>query len=56
MLYQLHKRELEEKLRTFKKILAEEKDPEGIADAQERIARIKAELEKLELPDEAFRA
>ena len=56
MLYQLHKRELEEKLRTFKKILSEAKSPEDIASAQKYVDKYEAELKRLEVPDECFEA
>jgi len=56
MLRHLRKQELEEKLRTFKKILAEATTDEERTSAQGYVSKYETELRKLELPDEAYRA
>lgn len=56
MLRQLAKRELEEKLRIFKKILDEATTAEERESAQKYVDKYTAELKKFELPDEAFEA
>jgi hypothetical protein len=55
MLRHIRKRELEQKLQTFKKILVQATSIEERESAQEYISKYETELKKLELPDECFR-